>query len=262
MKLAVLAFALAIPALAVAEVISKTVEWKVGGGTMKGYLVYDNSIKGKRPGVIVIHEWWGLTDYPKKRAEMLAKLGYVALAADMYGDGKTADNPADAQKFAGESMKDANLLKSKFLAAMDFLKQDEHTDPTRIAAIGYCYGGGVVLNMARAGVDLRGVVSFHGSLGAVIPAEKGKVKANILVCDGEADRNTSPEVIEGFRKEMENAGVNYRFISYPSAKHAFTNPDADERARKFNSDNIGYYKQADLASWNDMITFFDEFLNA
>ena len=128
MKLALLALAIAIPIVASAKVVGKAVEYKVGDITLKGYLAYDNSIKGKRPGIIVVHEWWGLTDYPKKRAEMLAKLGYVALAADMYGDGKTADNPGDAQKAAGESMKDINLYKAKFVAALDFLKQDEHTD--------------------------------------------------------------------------------------------------------------------------------------
>ncbi len=255
MKLALLALALAIPASTYAKVVGKAVEYKVGNITLKGYLAYDNSIQGKRPGIIVIHEWWGLTDYPKKRAEMLAKLGYVALAADMYGDGKTADTPADAQKFSGESMKDLNLLRSKFLAAVDVLKQDEHTDPAQIAAIGYCYGGGVALNMARAGIDLKGVVSFHGSLGAAIPAEKGKVKAKVLVCSGAADKFISEKDVETFKQEMKNAGVDFKYIAYEGALHAFSNPDATALGKKFNM-AIAYNEKADKGSWREMQKFF------
>ncbi|MGA3245810.1 MAG: dienelactone hydrolase family protein [Bacteroidota bacterium] len=255
MKLALLALALAIPASAFAKVVTKAVEYKAGDITLKGYLAYDDSKQGKRPGVIVIHEWWGLTDYPKKRAEMLAKLGYVALAADMYGDGKTADNPGDAQKAAGESMKDLSLYKSKFVAGLDFLKQDEHTDPTRIAAIGYCYGGGVVLNMARAGVDLRGVVSFHGSLGAAIPAEKGNVKAKVLVCAGAADKFISEKDVESFKKEMKDAGADLKYVAYEGALHAFSNPDATALGKKFNM-QIAYNEKADKGSWSEMQKFF------
>jgi dienelactone hydrolase len=255
MRLALLALAIAIPAIASAKIVGKAVEYKVGDITLKGYIAYDSSIKGKRPGIIVVHEWWGLTDYPKKRAEMLAKLGYVALAADMYGDGKTADNPGDAQKSAGESMKDASLLKSKFLAAVDFLKQDEHTNATQIAAIGYCYGGGVVLNMARAGVDLKGVVSFHGSLGAVIPAEKGNVKAKILVCAGAADKFISDKDIETFKKEMKDAGADLKYVAYKGALHAFSNPDATALGKKFNMP-IAYDEKADKGSWSEMQKFF------
>jgi dienelactone hydrolase len=257
MKLLLLVFVLAllIPGSTTAKVVGKAVEYKAGDVTLKGYIAYDNAIKGKRPGVIVIHEWWGLNNYPKKRAEMLAKLGYVALAADMYGDGKLAENPGDAQKFAGESMKDVNLLKSKFLAAMDFLKQDEHTDPTQIGAIGYCYGGGVVLNMARAGVDLKGVVSFHGSLGAVIPAQKGNVKAKLLVCSGAADKFISAESVETFKKEMKDADADLKYIAYEGATHAFSNPDATALGKKFNMP-IAYNEKADKGSWSEMQKFF------
>ena len=255
MKLALLALAFAIPASTSAKIVGKAVEYKAGDITLKGYLAYDNSIQGKRPGIIVIHEWWGLTDYPKKRAEMLAKLGYVALAADIYGDGRTADNPGDAQKSAGESMKDVNLLRSKFLAAMDFLKQDEHTDPTQIAAIGYCYGGGVVLNMARAGVDLKGVVSFHGSLGADIPAQKGNVKARVLVCAGGADKFISEKDIETFMQEMKDVGADYKYVAYEGALHAFSNPDATALGKKF-SMAIAYNEKADKGSWKEMQKFF------
>ena len=255
MRIAILAFAFVVPVLALGKIVGKAVEYKSGDVSLKGYLAYDNSIKEKRPGVIVVHEWWGLTDYPRKRADMLAKLGYVAFAADMFGDGKTADNPTDAQKYAGESMKDPALLKAKFLAAMDYLKQDEHVDPTRIAAIGYCYGGGVVLNMARAGVDLNGVVSFHGSLGAVIPAVKGNIKPKILVCSGAADKFISPQDVEKFKSEMTDNGADMKYVAYDGALHAFSNPGATALGKKFNIP-IAYNAKADKGSWSEMQKFF------
>jgi dienelactone hydrolase len=250
-----LAFALAGTAVLQAKVIGKTVEYSADGISLKGYLAYDNSIIGKCPGIVVVHEWWGLTDYPKKRADMLAKLGYVAFAADMYGDGKTADNPTDAGKYAGESMKSMDTLKAKFLAALEILKKDEHVDPNRIAAIGYCYGGGVVLNMAGAGLNLKGVVSFHGTLGAVKPPEKGNVKAQILVCAGRADKFNSEKNIEAFKTEMKDAGAKVRYVSYKGAEHAFTNPDATALGKKFNLP-IAYNKKADKESWAAMKMFF------
>lgn len=255
MKLAFLALVLATTTALRAEVIGKTVEYTADSVTLKGYLAYNNSLSGKRPGVIIVHEWWGVTDYPKKRAEMLAKLGYVALAADMFGDGKVADNPTDAQKYAGESMKDMAVLKAKFLAAVEVLKKNEHVDPTRIAAIGYCYGGGVVLNMARAGVDLKGIVSFHGSVATAQPAQKGQVKAKILVCNGGADKFVSKKDINSFKQEMKNAGVDFKFISYKGALHAFTNPAATELGKKFNMP-IAYNEKGDMGSWREMKKFF------
>jgi dienelactone hydrolase len=259
MKLAFLTLVLASFVVARAEVIGKTVEYTAGGVTLKGYLAYDNSIIGKRPAVIVVHEWWGVTDYPKKRADMLAKLGYIAFAADMYGDGKIADNPTDAQKYAGESMKDFSALKDKFSAAIDLLKKNELVDPDKIAAIGYCYGGGVVLNMARAGFDLKGVVSFHGNLAAVEPAQKGKVKAKILVCNGGADKFTSSESINNIKNEMKLAGVDFTFKSYRGALHAFSNPAATELGKKFNMP-IAYNERADKKSWANMQKFLKEAL--
>ena len=254
MKLTFLTLILTSFIIVKAEVIGKTVEYTAGGVTLRGYLAYDNSIKGKRPAVIVVHEWWGITGYPKKRAEMLAKLGYIALAADMYGNGKIADNPTDAQKYSGESMKDFSGLKGKFLAAIDLLKNHELVDSNKIAAIGYCYGGGVVLNMARAGVDLKGVVSFHGNLTAVEPAQNGKVTAKILVCNGGADKFISEESIRNFKKEMKSAGVDFTFKSYRGALHAFSNPDATELGKKFNMP-IAYNVDADKKSWTEMRNF-------
>lgn len=250
-----LAFALAIPTFASAKVVGKTVEYKAGDITLKGYLAYDASVKGRRPGVIVVHEWWGLTEYPKMRARMLAKLGYVAFAADMYGDGKIADNPSDAGKYAGESMKDPAQLKSKFMAAMDYLKHDSHVDPSRIGAIGYCYGGGVVLNMADAGIDLSGVVSFHGTLAAVTAPAKGNLNAKILVCAGGADKFNAPKDVDNFKKEMKEANADFSYIAYKGASHAFTNPEATKLGKKFNIP-IAYNKKADKESWAAMRSFF------
>ena len=142
----------------------KDVQYSADGVVLKGYLAYDKNVKGKRPGVLVVHEWWGLNDYARKRANMLAEMGYVALAVDMYGDGKQAMHPDDAGKFSSELMKNFDVAKARFMAALEFLKAQPAVDPDRIAAIGYCFGGGVVLNMARQGVDLKGVASFHGGL--------------------------------------------------------------------------------------------------
>ena len=259
MKFAFLLLALASVVAARAEIVSKTVEYTARGVTLKGFLAYDDAFKGKRPAVIIVHEWWGITDYPKMRAEMLAKLGYVAFAADMYGNGKIADNPTDAQKYAGESMKDFSGLKNKFLAAVDLVKKNEFVDPNNIAAIGYCYGGGVVLNMARAGINLKCVVSFHGNLTAVKPAQKGKVKAKILVCNGGADKLVSEESIINFKKEMLSAGADFAIESYRGALHAFSNPAATELGKKFNMP-IAYNEKADKKSWTQMQNFLKKTL--
>jgi dienelactone hydrolase len=244
-------------AIAGPEIKAETVTYSAQGQVMKGYLAYDENIKGQRPGVLVVHEWWGLNDYARKRARMLAELGYTALAIDMYGNDKVAAHPADAAKFSSELMQNFPVAKARFLAGMEFLKQQPTVDPTEIAAIGYCFGGGIVLNMARQGVDLKGVVSFHGSLSAVAPAQPGAVKARILVLHGEADKFTTAEQIAAFKKEMETAEVDYKFISYPGAMHSFTNPDADQLAKKFNMP-IGYNAEADRKSWEEMKQFLTE----
>jgi len=241
-------------AFAEPKVVGKTVDYTAEGVTLKGYLAYDENLKDKRPGVLVVHEWWGLNDYTRMRARMLADLGYAALAVDMYGEGKQATHPDDAGKFASEVMKNIDVAKGRFMAAMEFLKQQPMVDPSRIAAIGYCFGGGVVLNMARQGVDLKGVASFHGSLAAAKPAQPGTVKAKILVLNGADDKFTTPEQIEAFKKEMTAAGADFRFINYPGALHSFTNPDADALGKKFNMP-IAYNAQADKKSWKELKTF-------
>jgi dienelactone hydrolase len=236
---------------------AKTVEYTARGVVMKGFLVFDEKLKEKRPGVLVVHEWWGLNEYARKRARMLAEMGYVALAVDMYGEGKQAAHPADATKFSSELMKNFDLAKDRFVAAMDFLKKQPAVDPRRIAAIGYCFGGGVVLNMARQGVDLRGVASFHGSLTAVQPARRGSLKAKILVLAGADDRLVPPEQVKAFEEEMKSAGADYRLISYPGAQHSFTNPEADRLGKEFNLP-LQYNPEADKKSWNELTKFLKE----
>jgi dienelactone hydrolase len=244
------------PAAAKPAIEGKTVTYSADGVAMKGYLAYDRNITGARPGVLVVHEWWGLGDYARKRARMLAAMGYTALAVDMYGGGKQAMHPDDAGKFSSELMKNFDTAKARFMAALDYLKKQKTVDPGRIAAIGYCFGGGIVLNMARQGVDLKGVASFHGSLAAVAPARPGMIKARILVLHGADDKFTTPEQIEAFKQEMKNAGADYQFISYPGAMHSFTNPDADNYARKYKMP-LGYNAKADKESWAELTKFLE-----
>jgi dienelactone hydrolase len=233
------------------------VSYNTGELTFNGYLAYDDSISTKRPGILVVHEWWGHNEYARQRARMLAELGYVALAVDMYGSGKKAEHPEDAGKFAAEVRQNLPAAKKRFLAAMQILKDHPLVDQTHIAAIGYCFGGTVVLQMARQGLDLDAVVSFHGALATDNPAVPGAVKARILVCDGADDKLVPPGQIKMFFMEMKKAGVDFKFVSYPGAKHSFTNPDADTYAKKFNLP-IGYNAEADKRSWQDMQDFLEE----
>jgi dienelactone hydrolase len=222
--------------------------------TLKGFLAYKPGLQGKLPGVLVVHEWWGNNTYARKRAMDLAELGYVALAVDMYGNGHVAATPDEAGKLAGSVMKDFDTGKARFNAALKFLNTREAVDPGRIAAIGYCFGGGVVLNMARQGADLRGVVSFHGSLDPVKPAKKGDVKAKVLIAHGGADSFVPENKVEALKKEFNEAGVDYTFTVYPGATHVFTNPEADNLAKQFNMP-IAYNAEADKKSWAEMESF-------
>lgn len=236
------------------KIKEKNIKYTVQGVEMTGYLVYDDSFWGKRPGVIVVHEWWGLNDYARKRARMLAELGYTAFAIDMYGGNKIAAHPEDAKKFSSELMKNFDVAKARFVAAMDLMKKRPIVDPDRIAAIGYCFGGGVVLNLARQGMDLKGVASFHGNLTPVKAAQPRVIKAKILVLNGADDKFTPAEQIEAFKKEMVAANADYRFINYPGAVHSFTNPEADAIAKLFNMP-IAYNAEADKQSWEELKGF-------
>lgn len=236
-----------------ASVTEDSVSYTVDGQTYKGYVAYNAGNKDKRPGILVVHEWWGLNDYSRGRAKQLAELGYIAMAVDMFGDGKQGNDPAAAQALATPFYKDPTLSKTRLDAALNKLKSYSQLDTAHVAAIGYCLGGFVVLNAAKLGADLKGVVSFHGGLGGV-PVKKELVKAKILVCHGEADDFVNKEVAP-FKKSMDSAGVEYTFKSYPNATHAFTNPNATENGKKFNMP-IKYNAAADTASWNDMKDFF------
>lgn len=250
-------FFLVYSGMAISAVVGEEVDYRDGTTVLKGYLAYDNASKERRPGILVVHEWWGHNAHARNRARMLAKLGYTALAVDMYGDGKQANHPKDAGRFASAVSGNMKLAKARFMAALNLLNKHATVDKNRMAAIGFCFGGGIVLNMARQGLDLDGVVSFHGSITTTSPAKKGVVKARILVLNGADDPFTTAGDIEKFKKEMASAGVNYRFVNYPGARHSFTNPEADRLAKKFNLP-LGYNSKADKQSWKEMQKFFKE----
>jgi dienelactone hydrolase len=204
--------------------------------------------------VLVVHEGWGHDEHVRNQARRLAEAGYVGFALDIYGDGRHAEHPADAQKFMEEATKDPAVVLARFNAARDQLAQDPNVDPDRIAAIGYCFGGAVVLNMARSGADLDGVVSFHGALAAEVPAAAGQVRAPILVLTGEADPMVPAEAVEAFRQEMTTAGATFRIVAYPGARHSFTNPSAGTHGMP----ELAYDQAADEQSWQEMLRFFEE----
>jgi len=240
------------------KIIEDKVTYSIGDKVFKGVIVYDENQVGKRPAILVVHEWWGLTDYPVMRARKLAALGYIAMAVDMYGDGKIAANPTEAQELATPFYKDPQLSKIRLDAALAKLKENKQTDSQNIFAIGYCFGGSVVLNSAKLGTDLKGVVSFHGGL-AGVPASKDLLKAKILVCHGGIDKFVPDNDISTFKHQLDSIGAEYKFIVYPNATHAFTNPDATKIGKQFNMP-IEYNEKADMDSWNDMTMFFNKVL--
>ncbi|MDH4652322.1 dienelactone hydrolase family protein [Pseudomonas sp. JS3066] len=261
-----LLFALLLGAsLVQAEIKTSEIPYKGPDGTsLVGYYAYDDAVVGKRPGVIVVHEWWGLNDYAKRRARDLAALGYSALAIDMYGDGKNTEHPADAQAFMQAALASAPAAKARFLTGLDLLKAQPQTDPDKLAAIGYCFGGKVVLDMAREGVPLAAVVSFHGVLAATSAAKPGAVKAKVLVEHGENDTLVPMASVTTFKEEFDNAKADYRVVIQPKAKHSFTNPDADRLSHAGHGSekgpDLGYNEVADENSWADMQALFKETL--
>lgn len=232
----------------------EAVNYTAGNTTLKGYVAYDSSSKAKRPIVLVVHEWWGLTDYPRMRAKQLAQMGYLAMAVDMYGNGQTAANPDEAQKAAMPLYQNPQQAKARLDAALAKAKTLPMADTTKTAAIGYCFGGSMVLNAAKLGSDFDGVVSFHGGLEGV-PPRKDLMKAKVLVCHGGADNFVPETQVAAFKKSMDSVGADYTFKVYTGATHAFTNPDADKKAAAFKMP-IKYNPAADTASWNDMKSFF------
>jgi len=237
-----------------ATVKTREIEYRQGETVLQGFIAWDDAAPGKRPGVLVVHEWWGHNEHARNQARRLAEAGYVGFALDMYGKGKVTTRPQDAQAFVSEVTKDPAVLAARFNAALEQLKRDPHVDTTRIAAIGYCFGGAVVLDMARAGTPLAAVVTFHGALATKTPAQPGKIKARILVLAGGADPFVPPEQIEGFKREMQAAGARFEVIVYPGAKHGFTNPNAGQ----YGMPQLAYDAQADRESWAAMLKLFKE----
>ncbi len=241
-----------------AEIKTQEIEYSADGINLKGYLAWDAGIEGQRPGVLVVHEWWGITDNVRKRAKMLAELGYTAMAVDMYGEGKTASHPQEAEKLMTGVLNDLPGARDRFSAALDTIKAQPTVDPEKIAAIGYCFGGGVVLHMARYGAELDAVASFHGSLplGVAQEAVDSKITARIVAYNGEDDTFVPAEAIKAFKEEMERAGADYQFINFPGALHGFTNPAATVNGEKFNLP-LKYNALADQSSWDHMRLLFE-----
>lgn len=240
-----------------AELQTRTLKYTVDGESFTGYMAYDDAHEGKRPGVLVVHEWWGHNEFARDQAEKIAKAGYTALALDMYGSGKVADHPDDAKAFMQEATSDMAAATRRFEAAMTLLQEHDTVDADRIAAQGYCFGGAVVLNMARQGLDLDGVVSFHGSLGTSLETSPGDISARVQAYTGGADPFVPPEQVAGFVTEMQNAEADLTLVSFPGVQHSFTNPGADQLAEKFGMP-VGYDEAAASRSWDGTLEFYQE----
>jgi dienelactone hydrolase len=236
-----------------AAVHTETVEYKQGDTTLEGFLAYDDSISGKRPGVLVVHQWFGLTDYEKRRATQLAQLGYVAFCADIYGKDARSKNVQEAGAQSGKYKSDRALLRARVNAALDVLKKNELVDTTRVAAIGYCFGGTTVIELARSGAELNGVVSFHGGLDSPAPADGKNIKCKVLALAGADDPFQKPEDLTAFESEMRDNKVDWQIVFYGGAVHAFTQPDPG-----FVNAGAKYNEKADKRSWEAMKTFFAE----
>ncbi len=242
--------------VATSKIVGKEITYATDTTTMKGYIAYDEGIEGKRPGILVVHEWWGHNAYARKRAEMLAELGYVTLAVDMYGEGQTASHPDDAGKFAMSVMSNIEAGKARFVRAMEELKSHPQVDSARIGAIGYCFGGSVALSMANMGLDLDAVAAFHSGVKLPAMPEAGKLKAKVLVCNGAEDSFVPPESVEAFKKAMDHVQADYQYIAYEGAVHSFTSPDADSLGKQFNLP-LAYNAEADQQSWEAMKSLFE-----
>lgn len=237
-----------------AEVRTKVVEYSQGSTPLEGFLAWDDGVKGPRPGVLVVHEWTGLGKYVKSRAEQLAKLGYVAFCADIYGKGVRPSSPAEAGKTAGIYKSDRALTRERVNAGLAQLRANPLVDPKRIAAIGYCFGGMVALELARSGADIAGVVVFHGDLSNPTPADEANIKCKVLALQGGDDPFVTTKDVEAFENRMRAAHADWEVNQYGGAVHAFTNPDAGND----NAKGAAYNAQADRRSWQAMRDFFAE----
>ena len=242
------------PTMVFAAVHTETIEYKSGDKTLEGYLAYDDSMEGKRPGIIVVHDWMGMGPMPKRRAEMLAELGYVAFAVDIYGKDVRPKDQDEASQQATFYKNDRALLRQRALAGLDVLKSSPLVDTTQLSAIGYCFGGTTVLEMARSGADLKGVVSFHGGLNTPTPEDAKNIKGKVLALHGADDPYVPAAEVEAFQKEMRDAKVDWEMVSYGGAVHAFTVTEAGND----NSKGAAYNEKADKRSWEAMKQFFEE----
>lgn len=241
---------------ATAEIQTSTIKYQAGDTECHGYLAYDDAVDGPRPGVLVVHEWWGLNDYAKKRTEQLAELGYVAFAADIYGEGKSTKHPADAGKMAGEVRANVDQWRARAQAALTVLKEQPQCDAEKLAAIGYCFGGATALQLAYTGADLDAVATFHAALPAASPEEAEQIKAELQINHGADDPMIGADAVAAFKKPLDESEVEYDFIAYTGAVHSFTVPTADE----VGMDGIKYNKEADEKSWAAMKELFERTL--
>lgn len=236
--------------------VGEVTNYSTDSTNMIGYLAYDANDSSKRPGILVVHEWWGHNEYSRERADMLAKMGYVALAVDMYGDGKQAAHPQEAGEFAGMVMGNFDEAKARFEAAMNVLKSNPNVDADKIGAIGYCFGGSVVLSMANSGYDLNAVAAFHAGLGLPVMPDAGAIKGKVLVAQGADDPFVPEQQILDFKAAMDAAGADYKYVAYDGAVHAFTSKGADALGEKFELP-LAYNAAADSASWEELKILFD-----
>jgi dienelactone hydrolase len=236
---------------------TETVAYSAHGTDLQGYLAYDGASTAPRPGVLVVHEWWGLDDYIRRRARMLAELGYTALAIDMYGGGAVADNPDDAGRLMNGVLGDMTQGSARLAAGLEQLQAHSSVDAGRCGAIGYCFGGAMVLHAARTGMALQAVVSFHGALGSFHKPAPGSVHAKILVCHGGDDVLVPEDAVAAFKQEMQEAEADFRFVAYPGALHGFSNPEASERGSKYGLP-LAYNADTDRESWQAMKELFSE----
>lgn len=241
-----------------AEVQSKTVEYTDGDVVLKGYFAWDDAVEGRRPGVVVAHEWWGLNDYARRRARMLADIGYVAFALDMYGEGKATKHGDEAQAWMEQVNRNVAVWRRRALLGVEVLRQHDFVDPSKIAAIGYCFGGATVMQMAYSGADLKGVVSFHGPLPVATPEQAAAIEAKVLIAHGFDDPFVPAERIGGFQAALDQAGVDWEMDVYGGAQHSFTNPSADRYGIK----GVHYDARADGRSWARMRLFLEEVFGA
>jgi len=256
MRRTILAFTILaiLASTAQADVVTKTVTYSDGETQLQGFFAWDDSIKGKRPGVLVVHEWWGLNDYARTRARKLARLGYVAFALDMYGKGKVTEHPKEAGQWSSMIRKNQKAWQQRALAGLKVLTGHKLCDASKVAAIGYCFGGSTVLQLAYSGADLDAVVSFHGALPEPTPEQAKRIKSRILICHGAEDKFISDESIKALITALNTADVDFEFIAYANAVHSFTNPGADER----NISGLKYNAKADRRSWRQMQLTFDD----